>query len=258
MEAASPGRNEEEAEGVTGNPITISVAGLGGPLCTVEATTTWTIRQVQVRIFELIGAPIGRQGLFKGTEKLRPGVVLGDWLDETSPETLGLTLVISQAQWRFGETAPVDFSGGLIEGFGNVGRTWLAISDEGREARNLDHDNGLAELSEELLPEMLPVRLSLEMPYSQDSSHYIYLRHPDHDQLAGVQISVAGRYHVTITKEELHSSRCNCGEEGAHAEGEETRCSLPWSIGSSFLHFGVYLYVVSQASLAPCDTCTWA
>lgn len=251
MEAA------EGVEGETGTPVTISVAGLGGPLCAVEATTVWTIRQVQLRIFELTGAPLGRQGLFKGTEKLRPNAVLGALLDDTSPEALGLTLVISQAQWRFSETAPVDCPDCEIERFGPVGTEWLTITEEGLVAEN-PGGNGIAELSQELLPETLPVRIPIEMPSSQAFGHYLYLRHPDYRNLAGLQISAAGRYHVTITTDELQASPCHCGAGGAAKELEPKRCRLPWSCGTGPLHFGAYLFLASRASLAPCDTCTWA
>lgn len=72
----------------------ITVYGLGGPRCTVEAASDWTIQQVQEAIFRAIDVPVGRQILAKGKETLEPEVLVSSVTAEAVE--VDLTLVVDQ------------------------------------------------------------------------------------------------------------------------------------------------------------------
>lgn len=81
-------------------PVQVRVTGFGGPKCTVEAFSDWTIQQVQDMIFRKIGVPAGRQILLKGCEELAPQAVLhtvASVSDAPANVEVTLTLVVDEA-----------------------------------------------------------------------------------------------------------------------------------------------------------------
>lgn len=77
----------------TASPVTVVVSGPGGPCCTMEASTGWTILQVHDVIFEKISIPVEWQTLVKGTEKLGWEVTVGSLISAGSNK-LQLTLLV--------------------------------------------------------------------------------------------------------------------------------------------------------------------
>lgn len=77
-----------------GGPLTIVVNGLGGPRCTLKASSDWSTRDVQEAIFLQIGVPRKRQTLLRGTQKVPDKRLLADQENAASSETLTLTLVV--------------------------------------------------------------------------------------------------------------------------------------------------------------------
>lgn len=75
--------------------VQIVVNGLAGPRCPVEASTTWTILQVQEAISTRIGVPVDWQRLLKGTEELSWEVTVAS-LISVDLETLELTLLVEE------------------------------------------------------------------------------------------------------------------------------------------------------------------
>lgn len=75
------------------SPITIVVNGCGGPRCTLEASTKWTIRKVHQAIFNKTSIPVDWQTLIKGTEILALEVTVGSLIGDGF-QKLELTLVV--------------------------------------------------------------------------------------------------------------------------------------------------------------------
>lgn len=79
-------------------PVQLLVSGLAGPVCTVDASTDWTILQVQEVICEQTSVPVNWQTLLKGTQKLRWEATVGSLLVDGLIETQHLTLVVQEVE----------------------------------------------------------------------------------------------------------------------------------------------------------------
>lgn len=82
---------------IAASPITIVVNGPGGPRCTVEASTGWTILQVHKAILKKLSVPVDWQTLLHGTEILAWEAVLSRLVADGSA-TLHLTLVVQEEE----------------------------------------------------------------------------------------------------------------------------------------------------------------
>lgn len=79
------------------SPLRVVVNGLAGHLCTMEATTGWTLQQVQEVLLERLSVPLSRQTMLKETTMLAAEVPLASLLSEDPTTALILTLIILQA-----------------------------------------------------------------------------------------------------------------------------------------------------------------
>lgn len=75
--------------------VQIKVNGPGGPRCSVQATTEWTILQVHDAIHEQLKVPVFWQTLLLGTKKLAWEVAIGSLISEDR-KTLQLTLLVHE------------------------------------------------------------------------------------------------------------------------------------------------------------------
>lgn len=73
--------------------LQITVNGLAGPRCSVEAPLDWTVHQVQEAIAQKIGVPAARQILLLGTIELQPEALVSCLTDAPAPVEVALTLL---------------------------------------------------------------------------------------------------------------------------------------------------------------------
>lgn len=78
------------------SPLTVVVSGLGGPRCTIEASTEWIVSQVQQAICRTLDIPVDWQTLLMGVDKLEKEVTLGSLISEEVVQPLQLTLVVKE------------------------------------------------------------------------------------------------------------------------------------------------------------------
>lgn len=116
--------------------VQIFVNGFEGPRCTVEASTEWTVRQVQQAICEKLNIPVEGQTLIKEREKLFSEATVGSLLPDEAVSSLQLLLVVQ-------EVRPINFVGlrhgleqiapGRLQGFGRgaFGMLTTAVSSDG-------------------------------------------------------------------------------------------------------------------------------
>lgn len=84
-------------------PMTLEVSGLGGPICTLEVMSNWTVGQVQATICGKMALLPSQLVLLEGTERLLPEVTVGS-LAKDFRASLKLGAVVHQAP-----QGPVDF-----------------------------------------------------------------------------------------------------------------------------------------------------
>lgn len=92
---AAKRRRTGTAGSESASPLTVVVNGIGGPRCTLEASTEWTILMVHEAILEKINVPVDWQKLIHGTEEVAWEVILSSLMVNKSV-TLQLTLVVEE------------------------------------------------------------------------------------------------------------------------------------------------------------------
>lgn len=75
--------------------VSITVNGIAGPRCTVDATTEWSIRQVREALSSKLNIPVQWQTLFQGAQKLTLEAKVGSLLEDAA-EPLSLSLVVAE------------------------------------------------------------------------------------------------------------------------------------------------------------------